>query len=213
MPAAKKAAKRKKTTKKALAKVERCVKCGKVLLKEDATAPAALPRCTCQQIAEKRVTHGTQIVKARCELCKSIELVLIEDEYVNWEIDAKEIATRYGFSYREDVLPHLHGRGLIRRRAINNVPLYLKAEEMGMDALSAGLVTPDTAAKLGLQAAMHIDKVEGRITQRIGIDTQLTLVAPPLPGGPPGSEKDEDIIDGEWEELLGEETLTTGSSK
>lgn len=189
---------------KALQEVERCVKCGKVLPKDAAAAPKRLPRCKCPKVKLGPRGHGSRIRKD-CIICRDDDLDIIEDEYINWELSAKQIAQRYGFDYRREVLPHLRGRGLVRSRAVNNMPLYLMAQEAAEDAIASGEVSADTALKVGVDVAKHIDKLEGRITHQVEHNASLTLVAPPLPGGAPGSENDEQaVLDAEFEDILAE---------
>ncbi len=55
-----------------------------------------------------------------------------------------------------------------------------------------------------MDVSKHMDKIEGRVVQRHDVDMRgkLALFAPPLPGGPAGTENDEDVIDADFEELL-----------
>lgn len=150
-------------------------------------------------------SHSNGLVPDRCKVCASPARSEIEEKYIGWEATAEDLADQYGLPHLL-LLRHFRARNLIYKRVANTFSLHLKVQEEGKRVLNAGIVDPDVVAKLAVDSAKHMDKMEGRIVQKhdVAHQGQLQVVAPPLPGGAPGSEQD-DII--QEAEVLNDEPL------
>lgn len=118
-----------------------------------------------------------------CPICTHTKCSIIEDRYKAWD---KPGAIAEDFNLQlGDLLAHVRKLGLSEEKAKNQRHFYRVAMEKGMEYIEEGLASPDTIARIGLDAAKHIDRLEGRIIDKHQIEAQktLTIVAPPLPGG------------------------------
>ena len=121
---------------------------------------------------------------SKCPVCLHPDKSSIEDRYLSWDESPKQLAERYNVQERA-VKAHAKHSGLDFDKVRNQADLYRIIQQKGAEAIQEGLVDPNVAARLALDAAKQMDKVEGRIVVNHNVEATKTIqiVAPPIPGG------------------------------
>lgn len=134
----------------------------------------------------------------KCKVCQHPEAALVETLYID-HANVSWLADKCGAS-TESIVNHMTKKSLRAKRDENIQGFYREVRELGLKALQEGLVDPDIQARLAMDAQKHLDKVEGRLVNKVEVEENRTirLEAFPIPGGflPAQAE----IIEGEIEE-------------
>jgi len=131
----------------------------------------------------KRAPHYKR-VDDTCKICAHSNCGLIEELYLNRKSIA-EVLTYEGLT-RAEWNRHRKGLRLGEERAKSTMSIYKTYVDKGAEAMRGNEVSPTAKAKLGLIAAQHIDKLEGRIVEKRQVkeERHLVIEAFPAPGAP-----------------------------
>lgn len=132
-----------------------------------------------------------QLFEEECLICKHPQRSAIEELYMR-NTPMTHIAELAARHLEEPPHPnqlvrelqyHVQALDLTEKRLGNWKNLYQSFLDAGADALALGEVSPDTRARLALQAQKQLDEIEGRTDKARGDTPSLTFVAIPAPGG------------------------------
>lgn len=126
-------------------------------------------------------TGHKQGYDSNCSVCVHEHRPLIENLYLEWHPHAW-IIDRFDLD-EEDFARHVRTGRLASKKADNRRAFYRHVMENGREALAN--VSPDTAVKLGMDAAKHVDKLDGLVINRVRDESPKTIVvtASPSPDG------------------------------
>jgi hypothetical protein len=112
------------------------------------------------------------IYDPECEICKRVDKILIEQDYVNVIASARTLAESYKCDFNQ-LKRHINALDLDVKRLDNTDKLAARIEEIGLQRLEDNIeeVTVDHLIRL----SEHKDKKEGRVVQRVQV-TKPTVV-------------------------------------
>lgn len=112
------------------------------------------------------------IYDPECEICKRVDKILIEQDYVNVVASARDLALSYSCDVKH-LKRHIDALDLDVKRLDKTDKLAARIEEIGLERLEDG--TEEVTVDHLIRLSEHKDKKEGRVVQRVQV-TKPTVV-------------------------------------